>query len=102
MIARIWHGWTPREKADSYVDYIKATGVREQTSIEGNRGDYVFRRIEGDKAHFIVLSLWDSWEAVRRFAGEDPERAVYYPEDGKFLLEMPPDIEHYDVPVAPK
>jgi heme-degrading monooxygenase HmoA len=102
MIARIWHGWTPREKADSYVEYVKKTGVRDQTSIEGNRGDFVFHRIEGDRAHFIVLSLWDSWDAVKRFAGEEPEKAVYYPEDGQYLLTMPPDIEHYEVSVTPK
>ncbi len=102
MIARLWHGRTPRAKADSYVEYLKKTGVQDQTSIEGNRGDFVFRRIEGDVAHFIVLSLWDSWDAVRRFAGENPEIAVYYPEDEKYLLEMPPDIEHYEVFVSPK
>jgi heme-degrading monooxygenase HmoA len=102
MIARLWHGRTPRDKADSYVEYLKKTGVCDQTSIEGNRGEYVFHRIEGDIAHFIVLSLWDSWDAVRRFAGQDPEKAVYYPEDGEYLLEMPPDIEHYEVSVSPK
>jgi heme-degrading monooxygenase HmoA len=102
MIARLWHGRTPREKADSYVLYLEKTGVSEQTSIEGNRGSYVFHRIEGDLAHFIVLSLWDSWDAVRRFAGDDPEKAVYYPEDGQYLLGMPPDIEHFEVSVAPK
>ena len=102
MIARIWHGRTPREKADSYVEDLEKTGVRDQTAIEGNRGDYVFRRIEGEVAHFIVLSLWDSWDAIRRFAGNDPEVAVYYPEDREYLLEMPPDIEHYEVSVAPR
>ncbi|HJS73097.1 MAG TPA: antibiotic biosynthesis monooxygenase [Vicinamibacteria bacterium] len=102
MIARLWHGRTPREKADSYVEYLKKTGVKEQTSIEGNRGDFVFHRIEGDVAHFIVLSLWDSWDAVRRFAGDAPEKAVYYPEDCEYLLAMPPDIEHYEVDVSPK
>jgi heme-degrading monooxygenase HmoA len=102
MIARLWHGRTPRDKAERYVEYLKKTGVKEQTAIEGNRGDYVFHRIEGEVAHFIVLSLWDSWDAVRRFAGNDPGRAVYYPEDREYLLEMPPDIEHYEVAVSPE
>ena len=100
MIARIWHGWTPAAKADTYVDYVRGTGVREQTSLQGNRGDFVLRRIEGDKAHFIVLSLWDSMEAVRRFS-PDPEKAVFYPEDDQYLLELTPGIEHYEAVVSP-
>lgn len=102
MIARLWRGRTPAAKADEYVDYVQKTGVKAQTAIPGNRGDYLFRRIDGEIAHFVVISLWDSWESIRRFAGEDPERAVYYPEDDQYLLEMPPDIEHFDVFVSPK
>jgi heme-degrading monooxygenase HmoA len=98
----LWHGRTPKGKADSYLDYVRKTGVRAQTAVPGNRGDFVLRRIEGDVAHFIVLSLWDSRDAIRRFAGENPDVAVYYPEDGEYLLEMPPDIEHYEVCVSPE
>ncbi len=100
MIARIWHGWTPAEKADDYVDYLKRTGVEEQTSLAGNRGDFVLRRLEGDRAHFIVLSLWESMDAVRAFSAE-PDEAVFYPEDKDYLLELTPGIEHYEIVVAP-
>lgn len=99
MVARIWHGWTPAAKADAYVDYLKRTGVKEQTSLAGNRGDLVLRRLEADKAHFIVLSLWDSMEAVRAFS-PDPEKAVFYPEDEEYLLELTPGIEHYEVVIS--
>jgi heme-degrading monooxygenase HmoA len=99
MIARIWHGWTPADKADAYVEYVKRTGVREQTSLPGNRGDFVLRRREGDRAHFIVMSLWESMESVRAFS-PDPEKAVFYPEDHEYLLELTPGIEHYEVVVS--
>jgi heme-degrading monooxygenase HmoA len=100
MIARIWHGWTPADKAGTYAEYVRETGVREQTSLPGNRGTFVLRRIEGDRAHFIVLSLWDSMDAVRRFSS-DPEKPIYYPRDAEYLLELTPDIEHYETVVAP-
>jgi heme-degrading monooxygenase HmoA len=100
MIARIWHGWTPASKADEYVEYVKKTGVRAQTSLPGNRGDFVLRRPEGDRVHFIVMSLWESMEAVRAFS-PDPEKAVFYPEDRDYLFELTPGIEHYEVAVAP-
>ena len=48
-------------------------------------------------AEFSLLTLWDSMDAIRRFAGDEPERAKYYPEDPSFLLEMPPYVDHYEV-----
>jgi hypothetical protein len=36
-------------------------------------------------------------DAVRAFAGDDPERACYYPEDHDFLLEFEPTVIHYEV-----
>ena len=97
MIARIWHGVTPADKADDYVDYLNRTGVPDYRATEGNRGVYVLRRIEGDCAHFVTLSLWASLDAIRGFAGDDVERARYYPEDADFLLEFEPTVTHYEV-----
>jgi heme-degrading monooxygenase HmoA/uncharacterized damage-inducible protein DinB len=71
--------------------------VAELQATEGNRGVYLFRRTEGDRAHFRVVSLWDSMEGVRRFAGSDPEKARYYPEDERFLLALEPRVTHYEV-----
>jgi hypothetical protein len=56
----------------------------------------VLRRIEGDRAHFLTLSLWDSLESIKGFAGEDYECARYYPEDERFLLEFEPVVRHYE------
>jgi heme-degrading monooxygenase HmoA len=100
MIARLWHGVTEREKADEYLDYVNRTGVTDLRATPGNRGTFVLRRIEGPRAHFIVLSLWDSLETIKRFAGEDSERARYYPQDKTYLLELEPGVQHYEVSTA--
>ncbi len=101
MIARIWHGRTPAEKADDYLEYIKRTGIAEYRSVEGNRGQYILRKIDGDVADFTVLSLWESMDAVRAFAGSEPEKPVYYPEDEEYLLELEDEVAHYDVVYQP-
>ena len=101
MIARMWHGVTAAEKADEYLDYLNETGVPDYRETEGNRGVYVLRRIEGDKAHFLTVSFWGSIEEVEAFAGPDPEKARYYPEDEGFLLEFEPQVKHYDVVTGP-
>jgi heme-degrading monooxygenase HmoA len=97
LIARIWHGVTVAARADEYTAYLHQTGVRECRATPGNRGVYVLRRIRDDRAEFTFLSLWESFDAIRRFAGEDYEKAHYYPQDRDFLLELEPFVEHYDV-----
>lgn len=101
MIARIWHGRTPADKADDYLAYVKRTGIDAYRSVEGNRGQYILRKIEGDVAEFTVLSLWESMDAIRAFAGPEPEKPVYYPEDEAYLLELEDKVDHHDVVYQP-
>ena len=97
MIARIWRGWTLAEDADAYVAYIEATGLEEYRQTPGNRGAWMLRRIEGDRCEFVTLSFWDSLDAVRAFAGDDPEQAVFYPEDDRFLVERDLTVTHFEI-----
>ncbi|HUF53519.1 MAG TPA: EamA family transporter, partial [Dehalococcoidia bacterium] len=97
MIARTWHGVVPADKEDAYLEYLQKTGVVDAKATGGNQGVYVMRRREADKTHFFFLSLWESMEAIKAFAGNEPEKARYYPEDAEYLLELEPNVEHYDV-----
>ena len=101
MIARLWHGAVPAAKADEYMSYLERTGLPDYRATPGNRGVYVLRRTEERVAHFLLVSLWESREAIRAFAGDDMERARYYPEDAGFLLELEPTVTHYEVAAAP-
>ena len=102
MIARSWHGAVPRERAEAYHAYLLQTGVPDLRATPGNQGVYVMRRTEGELAHFLMISLWDSLESIRAFAGDDVERARYYAEDSDFLLELAPTVTHYEVLEAPQ
>lgn len=97
MIVRIWHGETLAEKADTYYAYLQATGLKDLQATEGNRGVLLLRREHDGRAEFLLLSFWDSFDAIRRFSGEDVARAVYYPEDEAFLLAFDPEVRHYDL-----
>ena len=80
MIARTWRGWTMARDVEPYVEYLRETGVKELRRTPGNRGVFVFTRIDGDRAEFQVISFWESMDAVRAFAGDDERVAVFYPE----------------------
>jgi heme-degrading monooxygenase HmoA len=97
MIARIWRGVVRSEDADEYADYIAETGFAAYATTPGNRGSWMLRRDDADRTEFITFSLWDSVDAVKAFAGEDIETAVYYPEDERFLIEREDTVKHYEV-----
>lgn len=98
MIARTWKGAVRREDADAYAAYMRETGVAGYASTPGNRGVWMLRRDVGDdRTEFMMFTLWDSLDAVRRFAGDDYEQAVFYPEDDRFLIEREEQSTHYVV-----
>jgi heme-degrading monooxygenase HmoA len=97
MIARIWRGITPAERADDYVASLEGNLLRDCASTPGNRGISVLRRAQGEQCEIVLISLWDSLEAMRAYAGQNPERSVYYPEDEAYLLELEPLVRLYDV-----
>lgn len=97
MIARTWHGAVRVADAERYHAYLLDTGVPDYRRTPGNLGVYLLRRADGDVAHFLLLTFWESWDAIRAFAGDDVERARYYPEDERYLLELEPTVTHYEV-----
>jgi heme-degrading monooxygenase HmoA len=101
MIGRIWKGVTKKEDTKRYLAYLKATGLKEYGATEGNLGTYVLTRQVGGNTEFLLLSLWRSMDDIKGFAGEEAEKAVYYPADKEFLLDMVPTVDHYEIAVAP-
>ena len=97
MIARTWTGVVRRADADAYADYIRETGFAEYGRTAGNRGAWMLRRDDGDRTEFVTLSMWDSVDAIKAFAGEDIEAAVLYPEDERYLVGGASSVVHYEV-----
>ena len=97
MIARVWRGATRADDAEAYARYMGETGVEGLDATPGNEGVLMLRRLEGDRAEFVMISLWSSEEAIRAFAGDDISIAVFYPEDDRYLIERELTATHYEV-----
>jgi heme-degrading monooxygenase HmoA len=97
MIARTWRGSTRAEDAEPYLDYLRQSGLAAFRATPGNRGALVLRRIAEGRAEFFLVSLWESLDAVRRFAGSDEGRAVFYPEDDRYLVGRDLHVDHFDL-----
>ncbi|MDM9385383.1 antibiotic biosynthesis monooxygenase [Chlorogloeopsis sp. ULAP01] len=97
VIARIWHGRTLTTKADEYYTYLNEAGIKKILAIPGNLGAQVLRRTDGKITEFTVISYWESRDAIRKFAGNNIEKARYLPRDKEYLLELEPNVKHFEV-----
>lgn len=101
VIVRSWRGRASPETAEKYLRHLQRTVFPELRVIKGHRGEYVLRRGERGGVEFVVLTLWDSMDAIREFAGKDPESAVVPPEARALLTEFDERVNHYEAVVAP-
>ena len=97
MIARTWRGAVRTEDAPAYAAYVQRTGIEDYQRTPGNRGAWLLWRVDGDRAEVITVSFWESRAAIEGFAGQDIEKAVFYPEDELFLIERDLTVHHYEV-----
>jgi heme-degrading monooxygenase HmoA len=99
MIARHWRGWTKVGNADDYESLLESKVLPELKKIEGYRGGYILRNDGPTESEFVVINLFDSLDAVRRFAGEDYAVPVFEPEARHLLSKVEPIAAHYEVRV---
>ena len=99
MVARVWRGSVRRTDADDYAEYMCEVAVPGYAATPGNEGVWMLRRNVDDRTEFVMFTLWQSFDAIRAFAGDDYERAVFYPEDDRFLVERDLHALHYEVGV---
>jgi heme-degrading monooxygenase HmoA len=97
MILRSWRGAVRHEDAEQYLAHQAETGVDDYRQTPGNRGALVLRRDRGELCEVITLSLWESMDAVRAFAGDDPGRAKFYPGDDELLADKDLHVDHWEV-----
>ena len=97
MILRMWHGKTPRAKADAYEAFLIARAIPDYRSVAGNRGVEILRRDGRNQTDFLTITWWESEESIVAFAGAEPLKAKYYPEDKEFLIAFEPEVVHYRV-----
>jgi heme-degrading monooxygenase HmoA len=96
-VARIWQGRVAAAKADEYEKYLTSEGVPKMTSTPGNLGIQVLRRPASEAVEFVVISYWESRDAIKKVVGEDIEKAYSLPRDSEFLLEPVKTVKHYQI-----
>lgn len=97
MIARMWRGFALPEKAEDYEKHLEMSVLPELRQIDGFRGIQLMRRNSSEAVEFIVLTFWESMDAIIKFAGEDTEVAVVAPAAQVMFREYDPRVKHFEV-----
>ncbi len=97
MIARIWHGKTSVENYNTYTEFLKQVAIPDYQKTKGFKGLTFLRRIKNNEGHFTLITFWKNLEVIKNFAGQDFEKAKYYPEDDNFLLEFEEKVQHHEI-----
>ena len=97
MIARIWHGKTHVSNYETYTEFVKHVAIPDYKKTRGFVSLTFLRNIKNDEGHFVLITYWENLEVIKNFAGQDLEKAKYYPEDDDFLLEFEEHVQHYEV-----
>jgi heme-degrading monooxygenase HmoA len=99
VIVRAFHAIATAEGANAYRTHFTRSVLPDLQRIDGYRGAYLLRRDHDRHVELQVLTLWDSLEAIRRFAGADLEQAVVEPAARAALASYDPAVTHHTVVV---
>ena len=97
MIARIWHGRTRAKDYEAYTAFLKERAISDYRDTEGFIRLVFLRALREGEGHFTLITFWENVEVIKNFAGEEYEKAKYYPEDKDYLLEFEEKVAHYEV-----
>lgn len=97
MIARIWRGTATIVNADAYHRHFMTKVAPHLKDIPGHRGASLLRCEAGDRVEFLAVTFWESIEAIRKFAGQNPDAAIVEPEARAVLAEFDDFARHYEV-----
>jgi heme-degrading monooxygenase HmoA len=101
MILRIWRGRAAAADADVYEQHFREEVLPELEMLDGFRGASLCRRAADGMVEFVSITRFDSFDAIRRFAGDDYERAVVAPAARAVLVDFDERVAHFeDVPLA--
>jgi uncharacterized protein len=97
LILRMWRARSTVDKSGEYVQHATKKVFPTLGAIEGHRGAYLLRRAVDGAIELVVLTLWESMEAVRKFAGKEPEKAVVEAEARAALTSFDESVPHFEI-----
>lgn len=99
MIARIWHGYTTFENADTYENLLKSEVFPsiENKNIKGYKKITLLKRVLEKEVEFITIMIFENLNAVKKFAGEEYQNSYVPQKAQQVLLRHDESSQHYEI-----
>jgi heme-degrading monooxygenase HmoA len=97
-VVRLWHGWVETVHRTEYIEYMDRAGMAGYRETPGNLGAYIMSRDHEDgRSTIVTVSYWESFDAIRAFAGDEIDRARFEPEEEQYLVDREWIVTHFTV-----
>jgi heme-degrading monooxygenase HmoA len=97
MVIREWRGRASKSRGGAYVEHFNTQVLPQLKKVPGFVGAHLCCRPKGELVEFVVLSRWESYDAIRGFAGPDVDAAVVAPAAAATLSDFDPVVQHYEI-----
>ena len=97
MVERHWKGIARKERADEYIDHLKNDTFRKLKEIHGLVSASVLKRDLPDGVEFLVVTKWETIDAIKQFAGEKIDTAVVPEPVQHIMLKYDDKVSHYEL-----
>jgi heme-degrading monooxygenase HmoA len=97
VISRQWRGLAQPNQAQNYVKHLRTVTFPALRELPGFVSASILSRRVGDGIEFLVVTQWDSLDAITRFAGADPDAAVVPAEVAAMMIEYDRRVRHFEV-----
>lgn len=97
MISRQWRGLAKPAFADAYVEHLRAETFPALRKLAGFDGASILRRTLREGVEFVIVTKWQSLDAIRAFAGPNAETAVVPDNVHAMMVDYDRVVRHYEV-----
>lgn len=97
MILRQWRCLAHANRAEDYIGHLRNETFPSLRKIPGFVDASILSRPFGAGIEFLIMTSWDSVDAIANFAGADPEAAVVPAEAAAMMAEYDRRATHFAV-----
>jgi antibiotic biosynthesis monooxygenase (ABM) superfamily enzyme len=96
MISRQWRGLAKPSRIADYVEHLREDTFPKLREIPGFVDASILRRNVEQGVELLIVTRWDSMEAIERFAGPDSEVAVVPEKVREMMVDYDGFARHYE------
>jgi heme-degrading monooxygenase HmoA len=97
MISRHWKGIAKPGETENYITHLRTDTFPKLSEISGFIEASILKRAVAQGTEFLIITVWESIEAIERFAGTPSDIAVVPEVVQAMMVEYDKNVRHYEI-----